>query len=910
MTLSAGTRVGPYEITAQIGAGGMGEVYRATDTNLKRAVAIKVLPEAVALDPARLLRFQREAEVLASLNHPNIAAIYGLERSDGATALVMELVEGPTLAERMALGAMPVDEALPIARQIASALEAAHEQGIVHRDLKPANVKVKPDGTVKVLDFGLAKALEPQLAMAQGDLSHSPTLTARATQMGVILGTAAYMAPEQARGKPVDRRADVWAFGVVLFEMLAGTRAFPGDDVSQTLARVIDREPPWEALPSTTAPAIMRLLRRCLRKDPRTRLRDIGDARLELEEAADPAAPEPAAKDIAPSPHWKRALPWAITVFAAVIAAAAATGVLRSRQERPPMGAAPAHLQIVLPAGLRLALDTAHPTLALSPDGTRLAFVAEDATRRRLYLRELAAREARAIEGTEGAASPFFSPDGDWIGFFAGGALMKVSSSSGAPLPVHTTTSTSVHRGAAWLDDRTVIHAASANSGLALGAVDGGKQRSIVEWSAVTDRSAAHSWPDPLPGGTRVLFTDHGDQATEAARVALLSLESREVRPLALSGTNPRYSSTGHLLYGRRGSLYAARFDAEREEITGSELRVLESVASDGNGSVQYAVGGNGTLAYVFAPHLVAEYELAWIDREGGTETLLESERPLAFPRLSPDGSQVVVTIVDGSNLDLWLFDLDRRALTRRLTSHPGEDFGAVWSPDGRQLAISSEVGGEHLGPALAVIEELGSPPRALTHTPAFGTWETAASWSPDGAWVVFVGTVAGPGDIMMLSPLEHDAQPRALVQTPAGERAPMISPDGRWLAYVSDETGRQQVYVGPFGRAGRRTPISTRGGTEPLWSRDGRELFYREGNRLMVSRVEGSTERFVGGEPEVVFDDLGLGHEWSEFGAQTANYDVARDASRFLLARRKNPVTATVIDVVLNWPQTLLASL
>ena len=881
----------------------MGEVYRARDTKLDRDVALKVLPEAFTSDADRLARFEREAKVLASLNHPHIGHIYGLEEADGRKALVLELVEGPTLAERIRQGPIPLDEALPIAKQIAEALEAAHEQGIIHRDLKPANVKVKPDGTVKVLDFGLAKAFQPE-----GDdpnASQSPTLTARASQMGVILGTAAYMSPEQARGKPVDKRADIWAFGAVLYEMLVGARAFPGDDVSQTLARVIDREPDWDALPAGTPPRLVRVMQRCLRKDPRSRLHDIADARLEIEEP--PYSSETAGKDIEQSGLARRAGPWGIAALMTVLAAVSA---FRADWDGHATSVTRAHLQIVLPDGLRLAVDTAHPTVALSPDGSRLVFVADDGQARRLYSRHLATSETRALAGTEGAASPFFSPDGAWIGYFSGTGLMKVSSSSGAPVAVHTSTPISVNRGATWTADETVILARSPNSGLALGSMAGEKQRSIAEWKDLTDNTLPFSWPDALPDGRGVLFTDDADGRLETARVALLAQETGAVTMLGSGGTSPRYSATGHILYGRGRSLYAVSFDAQRLETTGAEMKVLDGVMGEGNGSVQYAIGAGGTLAYVSDPRVAAEYELVWMDREGRVQTLLELERPLFGPRLSPDGSQLAITIIDGSNLDVWLFDLARRTLARRLTTDPGEDFGLVWHPDGRQVALGSEIGEDQRnpGPGIGWMGDLGAPPVPVNVSPGPGNHEFPASWSPDGQWLAYVATREGLSrDILLFSGPDR-GEPTTFLETRADECAPMFSPDGRWLAYVSNDTGRYEVYVRPFPGPGDRTLVSSRGGTEPLWAHNGRELFYRRGDRFLVARVDGSGERFVANEPETLFDDVRLGR-WGAFGASTAQYDVSLDGARFVMARPKNPVTATVIDVVLNWPETLLAS-
>ena len=900
-----GQTISHYKITSKLGEGGMGEVYLAEDTRLGREVALKILPQKFVQDRQRMARFQREAEVLASLNHPNISIIHGLEESGEVLALVLELVEGDTLADRITQGAIPVDESLRLALQIAEALEAAHEKGIIHRDLKPANVKVTPDGKVKVLDFGLAKALE--LPTSEPELSESPTrsLDAAATQMGMVMGTAAYMSPEQARGKPVDKRADIWSLGCVLYEMLSGRRPFDGEDISKTLARVIEREPDWEALPASTPPGLVRLIRRCLRKDPKHRLHDIADARLDLEEAMEPPSWETTAKDSERPAMLRSALPWAIVMLMTLVATIL---VYRADWNGQEQGVTPAHLQIVLPEGLRLAVDTAHPTLALSPDGSRLVFVADDGVTRRLYLRHLAGSESREIAGTEGAASPFFSLDGEWIGFFAGTKLMKVSSSSGAPLAVHTIVPISVHRGAAWAADEAVVLAGSPNSGLRHGSVAGEGQRTFDGWTYVTDSTAAFSWPDVLPGGQSVLFTDNTAQSLDAARVKLLSLKTREIVPLGIGGTHPRYSATGHVVYGRDGSLYAVPFDVKRNSATDPEFRLLDGVLSDGNGSVQYTVGGNGTLAYVSGPPAARDYELVWIDREGHTETLTERNRRLWLPRVSPDGLQLAVTEVGGSNMDVWLFDLNRCTFERRLTTDPGEDFGPVWHPDGRQLALASEIDEdrENQGPGMAWIRDLGTLPEPLTRSPGEGNWEFPSSWSADGKWLAFVSTRNGPiGDISLFSPSDP-GDLTSFLATPADEASPMFSPDGRWLAYVSDDTGQYEVWVEPFPGPGPRTRISYRGGVEPLWSRDGQELFYRQGDRLMRVGVDGSGERFVPKEPEILLE-LRLDH-WSGFGAQTANYDISPDGSRFIMAIRKNPVTATVINIVLDWPQVLLA--
>ena len=618
MPLPSGTRLGPYEVLAPLGAGGMGEVYRARDPRLGRDVAIKVLPSEVASDPERLARFRREAHLLASLNHPHIAAVHGLEEQDGKLVLVLELVEGEDLSERLKRGAVPVEEALGIARQIAEALEEAHEHGIVHRDLKPANVKLTPEGKVKVLDFGLAKAYAGEQAANANDASHSPTLTRAGSELGVILGTAAYMSPEQARGKPVDKRADIWAFGVVLFEMLTGKRLFQGETVSDTLAAVLKTDPDWSLLPAETPLRIRELLRHCLTRDPRGRLRDIGDARIEIEGLRS----TPDHVDAVPiaaleSSPWRSALPW---LFAAVMGTATAASWIREWRHPRAVGPQPAHLQVVLPTGLSIAVDTNHPALALSPDGSRLVFVADDHGKRRLYQRDLADPVVRAIDGTEGASAPFFSPDAAWIGFFDGSTLKKVPSSEGVPVPVHAVTDTGVNRGATWTLGDTVIYAASVNSGLQRGSVAGPRKRPFADWVSITKPTEPYAWPEALPNGRQVLFTDNTAERPEDARVAVLSLQTGEIKPLVNGGSNPRYAATGHILFARGSALYAVPLDVERAEASGPERKLLDGVMTHFNGAAQFSVAANGMLAYIAGTSGPREDELLWVDRRGATE--------------------------------------------------------------------------------------------------------------------------------------------------------------------------------------------------------------------------------------------------------------------------------------------------
>ncbi|HEV2063125.1 MAG TPA: protein kinase, partial [Thermoanaerobaculia bacterium] len=593
MSISAGTRLGPYEILAPLGAGGMGEVYRARDGKLNRDVAIKVLPEAFALDAERLARFRREAQVLASLNHPHIAAIYGLEESGGVEALVLELVEGQTLAERLARGALPVDEALEIARQIADALEAAHEKGIVHRDLKPANVKLTPQGKVKVLDFGLAKALSGD--RSSPEVSTSPTMTAAATQAGVVIGTAAYMSPEQARGKAVDKRADVWAFGVVLWEMLTGRRLFEGDTVSDVLAAVLRHELDWKLLPPQTPAAVRRVLHRCLERDPARRMHDIADARLEMDEAPEPV---PGALGVAgPRGFQRSASAWAAA--AVILALVAAAGWWRALSAARPALRERTAFEVSIPAGDGLAFDDT-PILAFSRDGRRLVYAADRGGARQLFLRTLGEIEGHPLEGTSGGRSPFFSPDGQWIGFFAEGKLKKVQAGGGPPQTICD--DTTAHRGAAWAEDDTIILTPEYAAGLFRVSARGGKLEPLTKPDA-SKGERTHRWPEVLPGGEAVLFTIGYEKSPgnyDDAKVAIFDRKTGRTRILLEGASMARYAPSGHLLFVRARQLLAVPFDLSRREATGEPFPVSEKIAGDPSSGIGYfAVGGDGSFAFV-----------------------------------------------------------------------------------------------------------------------------------------------------------------------------------------------------------------------------------------------------------------------------------------------------------------------
>ena len=626
----------------------MGQVYQATDTKLNRQVALKILPEAFATDPDRLARFQREAQVLASLNHPGIAAIHGLEDSEGTKALVLELVEGPTLADRITQGPIPVDEALPIAKQIAEALEAAHEAGVIHRDLKPANIKVREDGTVKVLDFGLAKALD---IAPEGDPSQSPTLTAAATQMGVIMGTAAYMSPEQARGKPVDRRADIWAFGAVLFEMLTGTKPFPGDDVTQTLARVVEREPDWNVLPSDLSPVLATYLRRCLAKEPKQRVPDIAAMRLAMEGAFETTGQKGGESSAAQS-RWRPTLPWAVAGVMAVIAGAA-IGTGPDSADRLPL-----RFPLELPTGFH-SVQLA-PKLALAPDGNTLVYGGPD----QLYRRDFGQLAVQPGPGTEGALEPFFSPDGQWVGFTGRNRLFRKVSLAGWP---STPLADARVRGASWGQDETILFGVQ-DAGLSRVSAAGGEPDAIT---ALAEGEISHVYPDILPSGDAALFTIWTG-SLETSQVAVVSLDTGVYQPL-VGGTYPRYASTGHLVFAREASLWAVPFDAERLEVMGSPVPVLEGVeVSSLSGAAQFTLSDNGSLVYIGGDVTSTLRTLAWVGRDGTEEAVAAEPRPYEYLRLSHDGQRVVVDEANrGGDIWVWNFTSDN-AVRLTMTDEAG----------------------------------------------------------------------------------------------------------------------------------------------------------------------------------------------------------------------------------------------
>jgi serine/threonine protein kinase/Tol biopolymer transport system component len=882
MTIASGTNLGSYEILLQIGAGGMGEVYKAHDTKLGREVAIKVLPEAFAHDAERLSRFQREAKMLASLNHPNIATIHGLEHSNGTHFLIMELVSGETLAERIKRDrAVPIEEALAIAKQIAEALETAHEKGIIHRDLKPANVKVTPEGKVKVLDFGLAKAFAGD--GASEDPSNSPTLSMTATMHGVILGTAAYMSPEQARGKSVDKRTDIWAFGCVLYELLTGKHAFEGETVTEILAAVLKGEPDWQVLPSTTPVQIRSLLRRCLQKDKTLRMQAAGDARIEIQEAL--IAPTPAEPiSVAPSRPgrtWRQMAVFGLALLVGMAVSGLAVWNLKPAPAKPV-----SRMVINLPPGDQLAAQD-FPAIAISPDGTQLAYVAIHAGTRQIFLRALDSLEAKPLSGTEGANTPFFSPDGQSLGFFAGGRLKKISVSGGAAL---TLGNAAVPSGATWGSNGTIIFAPTAASVLEQISDAGGAPQALTH---LDNGDVAHGWPELLPSSNAVLFAGGGGGPNP--EIAVQSRSSGERRNLVAGGTAPHYAATGHLIFAQGGNLMAVPFDGRRLQVTGAAIPVVEGVLQSGFvGGVQYALSNTGSLVYVLGGSLAAE-RLVWVSRNGTEQALAAPPRTYIYPRISPEGRRVAVGIVE-EGIQLWLYDLARDALTR-LTFGGNTNFNAAWTPDGKRIAFLSNKEGPQ-----NVFWQLADGSGGLERLTTSEYTQPPRSFSSDGKLLAFVEIDPTTGyDIWILRLSDRKAQP--FLRTPFNESVPAFSPDGRSLAYISDESGRFEIYVQPYPGPGSKYQISTEGGTEPVWNPNGKELFYRSGDKMMAVDIT-TQPSFSVGKPRMLFQG-----PYVPTPITFPFYDVSPDGQRFLMIKPSEQTSSsslTQIVVVQNWFEEL----
>jgi serine/threonine protein kinase len=873
MTLIAGSKLGPYEILSLLGVGGMGEVYRARDTKLNRDVALKILPGKFASDPERMALFKREAQLLASLNHSNIATIHGLEESEGVRALIMELAEGPTLADRVDRGLIALDEALSIARQIAEALEAAHEKGIIHRDLKPANIKVTPEGIVKVLDFGLAKALEGETAEADG--LNSPTLTMAATEAGVILGTAAYMAPEQARGAGVDKRCDIWSFGVVLFEMLTGKKLFAGPTISDTLAAVLRADVDWNMLPGDTPASIRTLLRRCLTRDRKQRLQAIGDARITIEEyLADPAGASVQETVTVTSRHRLRErLAWGGTVVL-LVAVLTVLSVLYFRLasiDVPEM-----RLEVNTP------LSDPLSSFAISPDGRRLVFVAWAEGQQRLWLRTLDKTEAQPMPGTDGASLPFWSPDSRSIGFFASNKLCRIDIAGGPP-QVLASAFAPVASGA-WNADGTILFAPRTSPLLRI-AASGGESVAVTRLD-MSRQMTQHQRPRFLPDGRHFLFYAAG--SPEASGIYLGSLDGGEPKQLT-AGTDAagEYLEPGWMVFWRQGALMARRLDVARGELTGDPVIVADAV-------LEFSISTAGCVAYRARATEQKRRQLTWFDRTGRNVGVAgePDANKLVGPELSPDGRRIAVERTLQGNADIWLMDLERGGFTR-LTSEASYEAGPIWSPDGTRIVFASTRKGTFdiwIKPASGTgTEEL------LLETPKTGY---ALDWSKDGRFLLYGQLDPKAGiDLWALPMTGKDRKPVVVSNTRFEEGLGQFSPDGRWVAYQTNESGSSvEIVVQGFPEPSGKWQLSKDGGRQPRWRADGKELyFFAPDGKLMAVPVAVHGSTFEAGKPVALFGTRVVG------GMFVAQYAVSRDG-RFLINQVVEESTAAPITLILNW--------
>ena len=861
----------------------MGEVYRARDTKLQRDVAIKVLPEAFASDPDRVSRFEREAQVLASLNHPNIAQVFGTV--DQPAGLVMELVEGDDLAARIAHGALPPDDALAVARQAAEALEAAHERGIVHRDLKPANIKVTPAGTVKILDFGLAKALlDGRSGLEQSNAANSPTFTSPldrhglgGTGMGVILGTAAYMSPEQARGKPVDRRADIWAFGVVLFEMLTGRHLYEGETASDTIAQILTQEPQIDRLPATTPPAVRRILRRCLQKDPRLRFQSAGDIRIELEEVlADPAGTSATTVGVPPprrSPLW----PWIVAGAAALVAAASVWGW--SSRAAPPLS--PMRLEVRVGSGERLIVDdNVDGALAvLSPDGRTLVYAANPRGMRQLFVRTLNELESKPLPNTSGALSHFFSPDGRWIAFFAAGKLKKVGLTGGTPIDIAVVADP---RGGTWGPDDTIVYTPDTQEGLLRVAASSVGTPEPLTQLAEGERS--HRWPQFLPGGKAVLFVrqDQGaaydDGFIEAVRV-----DTKERQILVRGGTFPTFAPGGHLLYLRGNTIFSVPFDPDTLELRGEPRPVLSPVlasggvgAGAGNGAGQFMVSASGTAVYLGGESTSPASRLVLVDRDGKRLYTSPDVRDFRDPSFSPDGTRVALAVGESRGQHLYVLDIARSTMTR-VTFDGNVNGLPTWSPDGKRLAYLSDRANTGLNVFITRADG-GGQPAAVTAKGS--SMDLPTSFSPDGALLAVMRLgPAGNLDTQILSLRTGEFSQFGESSTP--EIAARFSPDGRWIAYGEGVGFDSDIYVRPYPGPGGRWQISSGGGGLPSWTKAGRELAWvsgAEATRVMVADVTAKADSLQAGPQRQLFE-MNLARP-----SNATWFDASPDGTRFVV--------------------------
>jgi len=891
VTLSSGSKLGPYEILAPLGAGGMGEVYRARDPRLDREVAIKVLPEAFSQDPARLARFDREARALAALNHPGIAAIHGIEEADSGRFLVLELVQGETLAARLSRGPLPVEEALSVCRQIAEALEVAHEKGLIHRDLKPGNVMVTPDEKVKLLDFGLAKGIEGKPSDSDPE---SPTLPKPPTAEGVILGTAAYMSPEQARGKPLDKRTDIWSFGGVLYEAMTGRRAFGGESVSDSLAAVLDREPDWEALPPETPTTVRSLLKRCLRKDRGKRLHDIADAQIEIEEALAGLSTTAPVSVPAARRGWRS---WRVASLLMVVTALAiAFGTWHLLWTGP--ARLPRMLMVVPPPNAVLA-KASGTDVAISPDGQWIVYVGVVAGTTQLFIRPLDTFDVQPLDGTEGGRMPFFSPEGRWLGYYSDAEhkLMKLRLTSAPSAPIQVCDATAVFSASWHASGTIVLGSATRGHGVSRVPAAGGSPQQLTRPDN-TNGEIAHDSPVLLPNGRTLLFVIRREGGHDQNLIVAEDLEKGERKILARGGTNVQYLPTGHLLCNRMGTLLAATFDPAALDV-GEWIPVADGLRFGTTHAAEFSCSRDGTLTYVHGP-TTTRASFVWVDTEAGETPMTEGPDPLGVgsggtytPRgfsLSPDGRRVAVVRWQDARRqnDIWIYDLARN--TQEQLTFEGHNRSPAWAFDGDRLAFVSERSG-----TVGIYWTRADEP--VRSGPLWTSEHGLAvhSWSPDGNLLAFVETHPLTGaDIWLFSFADGTATP--YLSTSARESSPCFAPDGRWMAYASDQSGQDEVYVQSLSGVSITRPVSTDGGTDPRWAPGGKELLYRTGNRLTAVSVSMEPTFRKVGQPRLVFE-----------GDRIVGYDIHPEDGRFLVAKGERERAGLMeIRVILNWFEEL----
>jgi eukaryotic-like serine/threonine-protein kinase len=885
LSVAIGTRLGSYEVTALLGKGGMGEVYRARDTKLNRDVAIKVLPDAVAGDPERLARFDREAQVVASLNHANIAGIYELADAGYSRCLVLEYVDGETLAERISRGPIPVLETLEIVKQIAEALEAAHEKGITHRDLKPANIKISSSGKVKVLDFGLAKILDT--AATDINSTNSPTISVVHTAGGVILGTAGYMSPEQARGKAIDKRTDIWAFGCVLFEMLTGRQTFEGETISDSVARILEREPDWQLLPGNTPVRVRELLRRCLQKDARRRAHEIADVRIEIEELISNPSLRAANADtsvISRSLFRRQVLALSLVIGVVLAGVFSLILLIRYRTTNRSEPQLSGHASILL-GSERFGYTSgyAHSALAISPDGQRVVYAARPGEIPQLFLRPINQFAARPIDGTENGLEPFFSPDGQWLAFFANGKLMKVPVTGGSPIPLCDVPDP---QGGSWGPDNTIVFTPQWHSGLMTVSADGGTPQEFTKVDG-DKRRLTHLHPQFLPGSKAVLFTVQlGDIASfDDAEIDVQMIGESQSHTLIRGGTFGRYVPTGHLIYARNGTLLAAPFDLKRLQVSGPPVMVLEDVLTTLNSGVAHvAISENGTLVYTPGGTFKPDRFPALVDRTGASRPMTGERGLFVEATVSPDGGAAAFSIV-AANDDLWILNRGEATLNR-FTSGDGDERYPVWTADGKRIVYQWR---DHLFWKDAA--GLSEPELLLSSE----NHQSPSSVSPDGKFLAFWETNPSTLRDIWLLPLQGDRKPQRFVTSPFDEWAPKFSPDGRWIAYTSNESRRPEIYVQSVVAGDGKHRISNEGGMWPVWSPNGRELFFLNGTNLMAAKMDPASGTSSQVTRLFTISNLLL-------SPTSPTYDVTPDGKGFLMVLQNEKSPPVQLNLIFNW--------